>query len=80
LWYCRRYSRLAEAQGEIDAVKEKYRDYLSQCDRLADSRITKNTLTIEDLNIQDSITKKVLVRPGASDSSHHMEIRPEDLN
>ncbi len=80
LWYCRRYPRLAEAQGEIDIVKEKYHDYLSQCDRLADSRITKNILTIEDLNIQDPTSEKVLVRSGASDSSHHIEIRPEDLN
>jgi hypothetical protein len=80
LWYCRRYSKLAEAQGEIDAVKEKYHDYLSQCDRLADSRITRNTLTIEDLNIQEPIASKVLVRSGALDNSDYSEIKPEDLN
>jgi hypothetical protein len=80
LWYCRRYSKLAEAQGEIDVVKEKYHDYLSQCDRLADSRITKDTVTIKDLSVRDPRLEKVLVRSGALDSSHHIKIRQEDLN
>lgn len=56
LWYCRRYSRLAEAQGAIDEVKQKYGDYLAQCDSLADSRTGKEnfimdrTISPEDLN------------------------------
>ena len=80
LWYCRRYSRLAEAQGMIDEVKQKYGDYLAQCDRLADSRITKNNLMIENLNIQDRIAAKVLVRSGALDNSNCSETKPEELN
>lgn len=32
LWYCRRYPRLAEAQGMMGEVKKKHADYLARCD------------------------------------------------
>jgi hypothetical protein len=32
LWYCRRYPKLAEAQGVIAEVKEKYTDHLTRCE------------------------------------------------
>jgi type I restriction-modification system DNA methylase subunit len=31
LWYCRRYPKLAEAQGVIEEVNIKYKDYLAHC-------------------------------------------------
>ncbi len=34
LWYCRRYPRLAEAQGVMRKVQEKYADHLARCDRI----------------------------------------------
>jgi type I restriction-modification system DNA methylase subunit len=34
LWYCRRYPRLAEAQGVMAEVQEKYKDYLARCRRI----------------------------------------------
>lgn len=34
LWYCRRYPRLAEAQGVLSEVKEKYADHLARCQRI----------------------------------------------
>jgi hypothetical protein len=34
LWYCRRYSRLAEAQGMTAVVKEKYTAHLERCKRI----------------------------------------------
>lgn len=34
LWYCRRYQRLAEAQGVIAEVREKYADHLARCERI----------------------------------------------
>ncbi|CAN5478722.1 hypothetical protein BH20ACI3_BH20ACI3_02150 [soil metagenome] len=34
LWYCRRYPRLAEAQGVMGEVQEKYADHLARCDRI----------------------------------------------
>ena len=34
LWYCRRYSRLAEAQGVMAEVREKYKDHLTRCARI----------------------------------------------
>lgn len=34
LWYCRRYPRLAEAQGVLAEVKEKYADHLARCQRI----------------------------------------------
>jgi hypothetical protein len=34
LWYCRRYSKLAEAQGLLAEVKEKYADHLARCQRI----------------------------------------------
>jgi type I restriction-modification system DNA methylase subunit len=32
LWYCRRYPKLAEAQGVFSEVKEKYSEHLKRCD------------------------------------------------
>lgn len=32
LWYCRRYSTLAEAQGALTEVKNKYSEYLKLCE------------------------------------------------
>jgi N-6 DNA Methylase len=80
LWYCRRYSRLAESQGEIDIVKEKYHDYLSQCDRVVDSQINSKILDAKSLPSKIIITNKMLVRAGALDRSSPLKIRPEDLN
>jgi len=34
LWYCRRYPRLAEAQGVLQEVREKYADYLARAARI----------------------------------------------
>ena len=34
LWYCRRYLKLAEAQGVLAEVKEKYADHLARCQRI----------------------------------------------
>ena len=34
LWYCRRYSKLAEAQGLLAEVKEKYAAHLERCKRI----------------------------------------------
>jgi len=34
LWYCRRYPRLAESQGVLAEVKEKYADHLARCQRI----------------------------------------------
>jgi type I restriction-modification system DNA methylase subunit len=34
IWYCRRYPRLAEAQGVIAEVKAKYCDHLARCERI----------------------------------------------
>ncbi|MFX0201312.1 MAG: Eco57I restriction-modification methylase domain-containing protein [Candidatus Hodarchaeota archaeon] len=34
LWYCRRYPKLAEAQGALAEVKEKYADHLARCQRI----------------------------------------------
>ncbi|TKJ41175.1 hypothetical protein CEE37_05790 [candidate division LCP-89 bacterium B3_LCP] len=34
LWYCRRYSKLAEAQGLLAEVQEKYADHLARCERI----------------------------------------------
>jgi len=34
LWYCRRYSTLAEAQGVLAEVREKYADHLARCQRI----------------------------------------------
>ncbi len=31
LWYCRRYSKLAEAQGALEEVKKKYAFHLKRC-------------------------------------------------
>ncbi|MHC5722136.1 MAG: hypothetical protein ACYTX0_61505, partial [Nostoc sp.] len=33
LWYCRRYKKLAEAQGLLAEVCEKYADYLALCNQ-----------------------------------------------
>jgi type I restriction-modification system DNA methylase subunit len=32
LWYCRRYPRLAEAQGMLAEVKQKYEEHLKRCE------------------------------------------------
>ncbi len=32
LWYCRRYPKLAEAQGLMAEIEQKYRDYLTRCE------------------------------------------------
>lgn len=34
LWFCRRYSKLAEAQGVLADVENKYADYLARCKRV----------------------------------------------
>lgn len=34
LWYSRRYPKLAEAQGVLAEVKEKYADHLARCQRI----------------------------------------------
>ncbi|RJQ74159.1 MAG: hypothetical protein C4519_17185 [Desulfobacteraceae bacterium] len=34
LWYCRRYPRLATAQGFMTEVQEKYADHLARCERI----------------------------------------------
>ena len=34
LWYCRRYSKLTEAQGLLAEVKEKYATHLERCRRI----------------------------------------------
>jgi len=34
LWYCRRYPRLAEAQGVLAEVQQKYADYLQWCEQI----------------------------------------------
>lgn len=34
LWYCRRYPKLAEAQGVLAKVKDKYSDHLACCQRI----------------------------------------------
>jgi len=34
LWYCRRYPKLAEAQGVLDEVREKYAHHLARCQRI----------------------------------------------
>lgn len=34
LWYCRRYPKLAEAQGLVAEVKEKYASHLKRCQRI----------------------------------------------
>ena len=34
LWYCRRYPKLAEAQGFLDEVIQKYADHLARCERI----------------------------------------------
>jgi hypothetical protein len=34
LWYCRRYPKLAEAQGILAEAKEKYAAYLERCKRI----------------------------------------------
>lgn len=34
LWFCRRYPRLAEGQGMLEAVKEKYSSHLERCERI----------------------------------------------
>jgi type I restriction-modification system DNA methylase subunit len=34
LWYCRRYRRLAEAQGVTEEVQEKYADHLARAERI----------------------------------------------
>lgn len=34
LWYCRRYSKLAEAQGLLAEVREKYAAHLERCQRI----------------------------------------------
>ncbi len=36
LWYCRRYRRLAEVQGLLAEVKEKYAAHLERCDNILD--------------------------------------------
>jgi hypothetical protein len=33
LWYCRRYSKLADAQGFLAEVNQKYADYLALCEQ-----------------------------------------------
>ncbi|NJN12398.1 MAG: hypothetical protein HC836_26585 [Richelia sp. RM2_1_2] len=33
LWYCRRYSKLADAQGFLAEVNQKYADYLTLCEQ-----------------------------------------------
>ncbi len=40
IWYCRRYQRLAEAQGTLAEVREKYADYLELCEQNLEQRIT----------------------------------------
>jgi hypothetical protein len=37
LWYCRRYAKLAEAQGILAEVKEKYSNHLARCERILES-------------------------------------------
>jgi type I restriction-modification system DNA methylase subunit len=76
LWYCRRYSKLAEAQGEIDAVKEKYHDYLSQCDSLADSRTRKQDFIVTT----PAKNEKVCTLLNKSVKYSDRLISPEDLN
>ncbi|MFC1737756.1 Eco57I restriction-modification methylase domain-containing protein [Planctomycetota bacterium] len=34
LWYCRRYPKLAEAQGAMAEVKEKYAVHLARCEKI----------------------------------------------
>ncbi|OQB47614.1 MAG: Modification methylase TaqI [bacterium ADurb.Bin157] len=38
LWYCRRYPRLAEAQGALVEVKEKYSAHLQRCQRILEKQ------------------------------------------
>lgn len=33
IWYCRRYAKLAEAQGILAEVRQKYADYLALCEQ-----------------------------------------------
>jgi type I restriction-modification system DNA methylase subunit len=52
IWYCRRYPKLAEAQGIVAEVRQKYADYLALCERdieqpLATSSSTQNRDTDE---------------------------------
>jgi predicted HTH transcriptional regulator len=34
LWFCRRYPKLAEAQGVMAEVKEKYKNHLARCEMI----------------------------------------------
>lgn len=36
IWYCRRYQKLAEAQGMLAEVRHKYADYLALCEQNLD--------------------------------------------
>ena len=36
IWYCRRYQKLAEAQGILTEVREKYAEYLALCEQNLD--------------------------------------------
>ena len=40
IWYCRRYQKLAEAQGMLAEVREKYADYLALCEQNLDQQVT----------------------------------------
>lgn len=39
IWYCRRYQKLAEAQGMLAKVHQKYADYLALCEQNLDQQV-----------------------------------------
>jgi hypothetical protein len=55
IWYCRRYQKLAEAQGMFAEVRQKYADYLELCDR--DEQLNSQNLdpTIIELPFHQNI-------------------------
>lgn len=40
IWYCRRYQKLAEAQGMLAEVRQKYADYLELCEQNINQQTT----------------------------------------
>lgn len=49
LWYCRRYSKLADAQGFTAEVKQKYDDYLTLCEQ----NLEQSTATLPSTQKQE---------------------------
>jgi phage regulator Rha-like protein len=46
LWYCRRYNKLAEAQGLIAEVAQKYADYLTLCQQSVEESLSRTYITL----------------------------------